>query len=252
MAQIAGNRTEGFPCWVDLSAPNVDEAVEFYREVMGWDFAETGPAYGGYRMASRAGRQAAGIGPLQGESPAAWTVYFAADDADAFTDRAKQSGATVLASTFDVPGQGRMSVVADPTGAVFGTWQAFDHHGFEAAAEPGFFSWAEVNTADASRARDFYTQLLGASARDMPDSPTSYYMLSKDGEMLCGIMQMNEQWAGIPPHWMIYFEVADLAAAIASAKELGGTVAVEPFDTPFGRVAVLGDRAKASFSLLQK
>jgi len=252
MAQISGPRAQGFPCWVDLSAPNVDAAVEFYREVMGWEFAETGPEYGGYRMASLAGKQAAGIGPLQGESPAVWTIYFAADNADTFTDRARQLGGTVLAPPFDVPGQGRMAIVADPTGAVFGVWQPYEHHGFGATEEPGFVTWTEVNTPDAARTRDFYTKLLGATAQDMPGAPTTYYMMAKGEDRLCGIMQMNEQWEGIPPHWMIYFEVADIAAAIAKAKANGGAVSVEPFDTPFGRVAVVGDRAGATFSLLQK
>lgn len=145
-----------------------------------------------------------------------------------------------------------MAILSDPTGAVFGVWQANEHHGFQASAEPGFFGWAEVNTADAERARSFYTELFGASSSGVENPTTTYYGLSKDGETFAGILQMTEEWAGIPPHWMVYFEVDDIDAAVGRAKECGGAVAVEPFDTPLGRIAVVGDRGMAPFSLLQR
>jgi hypothetical protein len=67
------------------------------------------------------------------------------------------------------------------------------------------------------------------------------------------MVQMDELWPeDIPPHWMIYFAVADTDLTAARAAELGATVSVEPFDLfNVGRVAVLNDPEGASFSILQ-
>ena len=43
---------------------------------------------------------------------------------------------------------GRMTVAQDPTGAIFGVWQAGTHHGAELANEPGSFQWNELETRD--------------------------------------------------------------------------------------------------------
>ena len=33
----------GVPCWVDLTAPDVDAAQSFYEQVLGWTVEDTGP-----------------------------------------------------------------------------------------------------------------------------------------------------------------------------------------------------------------
>ena len=43
----------------------------------------------------------------------------------------------------------------------------------------------------------------------------------------------------MPPHWRTYFAVDDLDATIAKVVELGGSVVTMPFDSPFGRMAVV-------------
>src|SRR4051794_41834404 len=53
----------GTPCWVDLAVPDVEAAVAFYADVVGWTFVDTGPDYGGYPIAQGDGPAAAGIGP---------------------------------------------------------------------------------------------------------------------------------------------------------------------------------------------
>jgi uncharacterized protein len=44
---------------------------------------------------------------------------------------------------------------------------------------------------------------------------------------------MNEQWAGIPSAWMVYFAVAGTDEAARRATELGGSV-VTPAPAPAG------------------
>jgi Glyoxalase-like domain len=52
------------------------------------------------------------------EVPAHWIVYFAVEDADAATEKAKEGGAQVRAEPFDNEA-GRFSVLTDPHGAAF-------------------------------------------------------------------------------------------------------------------------------------
>src|SRR5215216_5079215 len=57
----------GTPCWVDLSVPDVQAAVDFYAAVIGWTFVDSGPDYGNYHIAQVDGRAAAGVGPIMQE-----------------------------------------------------------------------------------------------------------------------------------------------------------------------------------------
>ncbi len=251
MTMLSGPRPQGLPCWLDLSVPDVKIAAAFYERVFGWTYSVSGEAYGHYHVAQVDGRAVAGFGqPMSGnEVPSVWTLYFAADDADAMVTRAVELGGSVVAPAFDVPGQGRMALVADPTGAVFGLWQAHQHDGFGVTGAAGTMSWCEVNTTDADRARSFYTELLGASSRQRNEGGTPYHVLSRDDVDVAGILQMNDQWSGLAPHWMVYFRVGDMDAAVGAVKDAGGTVQHGPFDSKHGRLAVVADPAGAIFSL---
>jgi len=54
-----------------------------------------------------------------GEIPAHWMIYFNVNDADSAADRVAAAGGQVVAAPFDTP-YGRMTVAADPNGAVLG------------------------------------------------------------------------------------------------------------------------------------
>ncbi len=52
------------------------------------------------------------------EVPGHWIVYFAVEDADAATEKARENGASVRAEPFDNEA-GRFAVLTDPHGAAF-------------------------------------------------------------------------------------------------------------------------------------
>jgi uncharacterized protein len=250
MTEIDRPRPEGLPCWLDLGAPDVGVAADFYAQVLGWDYDVSGPEFGHYHVARVGDRNVAGLGQPLGDAPASWTVYFAADDADAMAARVEALGGSVLAPPFAVPGQGRMAIVADPGGAPFGLWQATGHAGVGLLGAPGAMTWCEVATPDAERARAFYKELLGATDKPVSGAGTAYYALARDGEDFGGILEMTEAWRGIPPHWMVYFQVDDADHAAASVTEAGGNVLHGPFDTEFGRMVIATDPSGATFSLM--
>ena len=49
---------------------------------------------------------------------------------------------------------------------------------------------------------------------------------------------------------MTYFAVAGTDEAAKRATELGGSVGAPPFDTPYGRIAVLADPSGGHFSVV--
>ncbi len=246
-------RPAGEPTWVDLATSDLEGAKQFYQKIFGWEYFDTGADFGHYSFAMLQGRNVAGLGPIwppDSPMPSAWTVYFASDDATGDAARVKALGGTVMVEPMVISDSGSMAVFSDPTGAVFGLWQADQHIGSVVEDEQGSMAWCEVNTPDSAAAREFYSKLLNMTTHRIED-PTEYYTLNRGEEMLSGILQMDANWAGIPPHWMCYFSVNNTDQTIATATAAGGKLMVEPFDIPYGRMAVLNDPFGATFSIIQ-
>jgi predicted enzyme related to lactoylglutathione lyase len=243
----------GVPCWTDLTVPDVPAAVAFYSAVLGWSFSEPTEEFGGYVIGSVGGAAAAGIGPQQQpDMPAAWTLYFASDDADATALAVKDAGGQVLLEPGDVGPLGRMFIAADPSGAVFGVWQAGTHIGAGIANEPGGLAWEDLRSSDPDAARAFYSAVFGFTTQALemagPDYTTFH---SRDGEPpLGGMGGMMGAPEGTPSHWLVYFGAQDVAAAAGAVQGAGGRVLAPPFDTPFGQMAAVSDPAGAAFLIV--
>jgi uncharacterized protein len=248
----------GTICWVDLMTTDAEQARNFYSSLLGWTFVLGGPETGHYAMAHKKDLQVAGVGqiPPGAGFPAAWSAYFASPDLDATIAQISEHGGTLVNGPMDILEEGRMAICSDPTGAVFGVWQPKRHVGARLVAEPGAMCWHEVNTRDAATARDFYCKVFGLEPQkvdmtSMGGPPTEFYTLHRGPDTVCGVVQMTDEWAGVPPHWIVYFAVESLDAAVAQVGELGGKLSVPPFDTPYGRMAVCSDPAGAAFSVIQ-
>ena len=72
----------GTPCWVDVTSPELDQSIEFYKGLFGWE-AEVAqqPEAGGYTMFKLKDKYVAAASPPQEERSASyWTTYLASDD----------------------------------------------------------------------------------------------------------------------------------------------------------------------------
>lgn len=110
--------------WNELVTPEVDKALGFYESVVGItgepmaDLPADAPAY--VVLKNVDGEDVGGACPPPTEGlPPHWNVYFNVDDTDATVARAGELGGTTVAPAFDVPGVGRMALLADPQGAMF-------------------------------------------------------------------------------------------------------------------------------------
>ncbi|MEX2264096.1 MAG: VOC family protein [Bryobacteraceae bacterium] len=117
--------SEGTFCWADLSTPDPERAMRFYTDLFGWKFT-SGEDGSGYLHIANGEDFIGGVPPAAHRDPHApphWLSYFAVSDCDGKVARAKQLGAAVLMAPMSMENVGRMSIVADPQGAVFAVFQ---------------------------------------------------------------------------------------------------------------------------------
>jgi hypothetical protein len=244
---------QGVPNWVDVSTPDIDASVAFYEGLFGWTGVDQGADAGRYHLFELDGHNVAGLGPVQVEGqPAAWTTYLAVDDIDAALTGVADAGGTVLMPAVEIFTSGSMAVVLDPSGAAVALWQAGDHIGCQRVNEPNCAVWNELTTRDADAAQSFYTSVFGSSFASMDDAGDSAYRLMSVGErVVAGVQPMiGDIWGDLPSHWMTYFAVDDVDAAVARAVELGGAVRVPGEDNPMGRFSVVADPVGAVFTVM--
>jgi len=238
----------GTPCWVDVSTPDLERTELFYSRLFGWKPApRTEAAWSGYAMLQLDGIDVAGAGQAAEESgPPVWSTYFASADVAATAERIVRGGGEVVVEPMDVFDAGRMCFGVDPTGAVFGVWQAGRHVGAGLVDEPVSFAWNELRTPDADAAAGFYGAVFGWAGEPLGDDPDFVYRVMAAGSRSCGIWQQDDA-----ARWSVYFAVGDPDATAVKAAELGGSVQREPTDTPYGRMAVLEDPLGAAFSVIR-
>ncbi|TMQ74024.1 MAG: VOC family protein [Candidatus Eisenbacteria bacterium] len=120
---------------------------------------------------------------------------------------------------------------------------------------PGSFCWPELGTTDQTAAKTFYGALFGWTFTDHDTGPNGIYTIfqlgGRDAAALY-TLRPDMMQAGVPPHWGSYVAVLSADEAAAKAKQLGGTVIMQPFDaSENGRMAVIQDPIGATFSVWQ-
>ncbi|MBV2357144.1 VOC family protein [Streptomyces sp. J2-1] len=255
MPEITTPYATGTPCWTDLMAKDQQAALDFYRDLLGWQ-GQAGPAeFGGYAVCELRGKAVAGIGPAmapegQPEPPTVWTSYLATTDAQATQDAIVAAGGTLLVPVMDVGDLGRMLVAADPQGAVFGVWQAREFPGAQIVNEAGALLWNELHTSDVLAATAFYGEAFGITIEEMEGSE-AYWEMKVGGRTVGGVTQVDNDPPGTPTHWLTYFAVDDVDSAVDALVKRNGTVLAPPFDMVAGRMAVVADPQGAPFALLK-
>jgi len=116
---------------------------------------------------------------------------------------------------------------------------------------PGNFCWVELATSDQGAAKNFYQALFGWGVDDQPMGPgETYTLFKKNGRDVAAGYSLRPDQKGMPPNWQVYVRTASADDAAARAKELGGQVALPPFDVfDAGRMAVLQDPTGAFFAV---
>ena len=266
----------GVPAWLEMRAADPQAAAIFYAGLFGWELEDA--AGGGsdrpYLVARLEGRSVVAVSSQALYAPAtpAWTTYVAVASADDSATRVQQSGGRVLVDPVDLADLARIAVCTDPGGAAFGLWQPGRIKGAQSVNAPGTWNFSELRTRDPAAARAFYGEVFGWEADDADaGGGLAGMMLRLPGyadfleQVDPGIRKRHADFGAPPgfsdcigwilpleddlqPHWSVTFSIDDADAVAARARELGGSVLVEPFDIPPVRSTVIRDPQGARFT----
>lgn len=110
-------------CWRELRTKNLPAAIEFYSKLFGWELPQTKMSPVDYKEIVLNGTAHGGMMSMEGEDwgelPSHWANYIAVDNVDETLTKITENGGSIHVPAFDAPGVGRMSMVADPSGAAF-------------------------------------------------------------------------------------------------------------------------------------
>lgn len=238
---------DGTPIWFELTTDDQDKAQDFYAAVAGWTIAPSAMAeHGGYRMANAPDDEGVGgiVTPPPGmDGVPGWIIYFAASDVDAKAADVTAAGGTVHSGPHDIPGVGRFAMCSDPQGVMFNLMRgdspddstAFKISPAEGDTSLGHGVWIELASPDPAAALTFYGTLFGWSAQGaMPMGEMGdYTFIGRDQDFQPGAI-MSSATTGAPARWNWYVHVADIDAAVATARARGGTLLQGPNPIPGG------------------
>jgi uncharacterized protein len=113
---------DGALSWNELATVDLDGSAGFYREMFDWKVEPIEGMEMPYEViTTAAGNSNGGMRPAQESEPTYWLVYFGTDDIDATMSTATELGGVALLGPMDI-GMGKIGIVQDPQGAVFGLY----------------------------------------------------------------------------------------------------------------------------------
>lgn len=119
---------------------------------------------------------------------------------------------------------------------------------------PGQIRWIDLTVPDAARLRDFYQAVVGWTATPVNMGTHEDWSLAPPGsiEPVAGVCHAQGLNAELPPVWLIYITVIDLAASMEECKSRGGQIVFGPrnFGTD-GQWCVIRDPAGACAALFE-
>lgn len=246
----------------DIAVPEHEREVRFYTRVLG-----TGehPLWRDDLM-NNLGLPIIGLGARTREYeelPLHWMPHIQVADVGTSVELALHLGGSVLMEAPGEDGMSQWAVLRDPNGAAFGLIPVVPAEAIpevaasRAASEPvGRIAWLDLTVTDAAPTRGFYRDVVGWSVeevemKDGDERYADYSMVGADGTPLAGICHARGVNVGLPPVWMIYLPVGDLAESLRRVEEDGGKVltTMERDDGALAYAAVR-DPVGASFALV--
>jgi len=242
---MAQDTLRGRFIWHELMTTDTGAAAGFYKKIVGW---KTQPWPGGddYTIFLAGKQQAAGLMTLpaeakQGGAPPNWISYIGTGDTDKTASRLEKLGGKVLRAPWNIPTVGRVAIVQDAQGAVFGLYTPDQRMPVGAQPAVGEFSWHELMVDDQAAALAFYRDLFGwkkTSSMDMGPETGRYDMFGLSGDVpMGGVMKRPPN---VPANWLPYAMVPDSKKAAKMIASLGATILHGPMEVPGGDWIVVG------------
>jgi predicted enzyme related to lactoylglutathione lyase len=122
----------------------------------------------------------------------------------------------------------------------------------------GTIGWMDLTVEDADHIRDFYSAVVGWEPQPISMGEYSDYCMAPpknnkaDSQPVAGICHRRGPNADLPPVWLVYLTVTDIAASLANVQALGGKVLAQTRSSSGGYYAVIEDPAGAVCALYQE
>ena len=238
--------------WYELVTSDIDAALAFYGELLGWTAQDFPGGEGRYVIVSAGAKGVGGVMALPAGMPHPfWMGYLGVENADATVKTLEAAKATIH-RRMEIPEVGKIALVADRQGAGFAIIQGASDRKSEAfdQALPGHGNWHELHTTNWEDAFDFYSGQFGWTKGDaMPMGPMGTYQIFEIDGARAGAMFNNPN---VPqPMWLYYFGTQDIDEAMRRISDNGGKVMHGPHEVPGGAFIVQAvDPQGAMFALV--
>lgn len=251
--------TQGDFIWYELLTSDADAAQAFYCSVLAWNIKPSSMPGMDYREIEASEGHVGGMMPISAEmaehgARPAWLGYIAVDSVDASVASITVAGGSVMMPAMDIPGVGRIAMVADPHGAPFyimtPAGEGESHAFSKDRPRIGHCAWNELVTPDQAASWVFYGEQFGWDNPDSMDmGPMGSYQFIGHNGMLGAMMKGTAEMG--PPHWNQFFRVADIDLAVEAVNAGGGSVVHGPMEIPGGDFSLYGvDPQGAHFGLV--
>ena len=232
---------------VEFHVKDAEKAANWYQQVFGWETSYNAEMEYGFFTAGT-GQVTGGINPtsnLSGTLP-----YILVDDIVAALDQVKESGGQIIVPESPIPGVGKFGIFTDADGntAAFLNYDKPPENEVKDLPHP--INHIEFQTANRKKAADWYKKLFGWKIQHYDDFNYTTFTTEQQEDFGGGFNP-----AGKKPGVIVYVNAPsreDLDEVLKKAKDNGGTVVTEPFDTPgVGTFAFVSDLDGNHIGLMQ-
>jgi uncharacterized protein len=203
----------------EIGGPDDEQLAKFYADLFGWGVTPI-PGAGYTLLDTRSGAGINGGIMRSADGESSVMFYIETDDLQAALDKINLLGGKTQAPITEMPGMVTYARFADPDGLQIGLVLEPRDPGQVIAPSPGTgaaVDWFEVLGSDAGRSHRFYAEVFGWKAAT---AGSAYRMVDTgtDRGIRGGIGTAELSYRAT-----VYAAVADVAAALLRAEELGGS-----------------------------
>jgi uncharacterized protein len=245
--------------WHDIVTSDLERSRRFYAGLFGWRYQDLQVGSASYLMILGPGGPQGGLMPAAHLDPGRGTggqvmAFLSVADVDRAARAATAEGGQVLSAPFEVPGMGRLAVLADSGGASFSVIHSAVGDAPPAPPRSGTFCWEQLHSRHPVRARRFYQSVVGwqlgpaPGAHEVQQFTVGPAGRTKAAASLAGTRRAD---SADGDRWLSYVLVPDRAAACDRVRQLGGKVGETVRAGRLGTLTVFEDDLGIPLGLLE-
>ncbi len=252
---------QGTFCWSELNTTDIEAIKPFYSEIFAWNYLDRKTKDNiQYTIISKddayVGAMIKDPNILRPENTEPyWNNYIAVDDIDAMTDKALDLGANLIHKTTKIMEGGTFAMLKAPDGSTFSLWQAINETGASAPKDAvGSITYHELLSNNLDEAKNFYKDLFSWDLKLKEADNVEYYeIISKDNEIVGGMMKMGLHVGPKKSNWMTYIKSDDCERRSNQIEQMGGEIFKSKTEIPgVGCFSVVADPLGTTFGLYEE